>query len=667
VSESAASTGDESQPGEAFQALYRRFRPQTFAELRGQEHVALALRNAVRQGRVAHAYLFSGPRGTGKTSSARILAKALNCASPLDGEPCGRCDSCRSIAAGSSFDVHELDAASSNGVDAMRELVGRAALATPGRWKVYIVDEVHMLSTAASNALLKTLEEPPAHVVFVLATTEPQKVLPTIRSRTQHYEFHLLGDDVIDGLLSDVATRAGLELPPGAIDLVTRRAKGSARDALSALDQVAAAGVLDDDSEALGGIVAAIAAQEPGAALAALDAAVRAGRDAEQIAVELVERLREGFLLLVAPVRGGGTGRAEAREEAEAVGLARSVRTMELLGAALVAMRDAPEPRITLELALIRASHPQADDSPAAVLERLEQLERRVATLASGSPAGAPTGSSGSPRSGSGSGGTVPPVGSSRSAVAPAPPAAVPGASSDPSPSAASPSTGGRPALGSFRRRAPEHGEAPGDGGGQGAQPAPPAPPAQPAQPAGSGEAAPGHDTAPAAPAGGTHTSVPEGPSRDDLVEAWGDRVLPGLAPKLKAYFAAGRFVSARPGSDGVTVAVFAVPNAAHVSKADPMRAEVERALSGHFGHPVRLQLEPEPEPDPALAGASPGWSRAGASPSPAATEATGDADDFDDLPDEEATAAAPGKLPASGLAWAEGRLLEAFPGAEEV
>ena len=177
--------------------------------------MSLALRNAVREEHVGHAYLFSGPRGTGKTSSARILAKALNCAAPEDGEPCGVCMSCTEIAAGSSLDVHELDAASNNGVDAMRDLVARAALGTPGRWKVYIVDEVHMLSQAASNALLKTLEEPPGHVVFVLATTDPQKVLPTIRSRTQHFEFRLIGPDTLHGSARKGAGR-GRSRPAGA-------------------------------------------------------------------------------------------------------------------------------------------------------------------------------------------------------------------------------------------------------------------------------------------------------------------------------------------------------------------------------------------------------------------------------------------------------------------
>ena len=182
----------------AHQSLYRRYRPKRFAELRGQDHVSRALRNAVTSDTVGHAYLFSGPRGTGKTSTARLLAKALNCTNLQDGEPCGVCESCVAMEAGSSYDLFELDAASNNRVETMRDLVSSAAVGSPGRRKVYILDEVHMLSSGASNTLLKTLEEPPDHVVFVLATTDPQKVLPTIRSRCQHFEFSLLSAEELE-------------------------------------------------------------------------------------------------------------------------------------------------------------------------------------------------------------------------------------------------------------------------------------------------------------------------------------------------------------------------------------------------------------------------------------------------------------------------------------
>src|ERR1700691_2585890 len=220
---------------EPYQSLYRRFRPQRFEDVLGQDDVTRALRNSVRDGRVAHAYLFSGPRGTGKTSTARILAMALNCEQPVDGEPDGTCASCVAIRRGSSMDVHELDAASNRKLDEMRDLLSRVALGTRGRWKVYIVDEVHQLTADAASALLKTLEEPPSHVVFVLATTDPQKVLPTIRSRTQHYEFRLLSSAVLGDLLREVNGKAALDVPPEGVEAAVRRGHGSARDALSAL------------------------------------------------------------------------------------------------------------------------------------------------------------------------------------------------------------------------------------------------------------------------------------------------------------------------------------------------------------------------------------------------------------------------------------------------
>ena len=296
-----------------FVSLYRRFRPGTFSELRGQPHVVRALQSAVRDGHVAHAYLFSGPRGTGKTSSARILAKALNCQAPQDGEPCGVCTSCIEIARGSSLDVHELDAASNNGVDAMRDLVAHAALGTPGRWKVYIVDEVHMLSTAAANALLKTLEEPPSHVVFVLATTDPQKVPATIRSRTQHFEFRLFSAETLDELLRDVRSEAGLDISDETLASAVRRGRGSARDALSALDQAAATGSADEGRPEVSSVVEALCAGDAAAALVATAALHEAGWGPQQLAGELVAELRQGFLLTVAPELTDATGAERER------------------------------------------------------------------------------------------------------------------------------------------------------------------------------------------------------------------------------------------------------------------------------------------------------------------------------------------------------------------
>jgi len=226
----------------AYQSLYRKYRPQRFGELVGQEHVTTALRNAVRDDRVGHAYLFSGPRGTGKTTTARLLAKALNCLNRGDdGDPCGVCEHCTAIANGTFLDLFELDAASNRGVNDARDLLERIAFrsATGGK-KIYILDEVHMLTDAAANTLLKSLEEPPDHVVFVLATTNPEQVLPTIRSRAQHFEFSLLPTEQIATYLADICTREEIEADPEALAVVARAGAGSMRDALSLLDQALA-------------------------------------------------------------------------------------------------------------------------------------------------------------------------------------------------------------------------------------------------------------------------------------------------------------------------------------------------------------------------------------------------------------------------------------------
>ncbi len=676
-----------------YQSLYRRFRPSTFGEVRGQDHVVLALRNAVRDQRVAHAYLFSGPRGTGKTSTARILAKALNCTDLRDGEPCGVCPSCVEIAKGTSLDVHELDAASNNGVEAMRDLVSRAALGTPGRQKVYIVDEVHMLSTAASNALLKTLEEPPAHVIFVLATTDPQKVLPTIRSRTQHFEFRLLGPETLGALLDQVRRDAHLEVPDEALDLAVRRGRGSARDALSVLDQVVASDSVDDDLPELDEVVEALAERDIGRALVAVAHLTSAGFSPQQLAADLVEHLRQGFLALVAPdlMAVSGGERTDLSARAQRVGLAALVRAMEVLGQAQVAMRDAPDPRVNLEVALVRLAHPEADESPEALLTRIERLEAQVRDQ---SP---PIAAGGSPAAPAAPTATVPPpsgiASAARSATtgptpsSAAPPPAAPAAELQDPPAAASPGVTGRPTLGAYRRQAAAE-VSPEPGAPAGAEPTRVAPgPSEEEGSATPAAEAPSETpvTAEVAPASAKAAPTGPFPTRDQLVQAWGDHVIGRLRPKAKALFQAGRFV----GVDGER-AVFGLPNEIHRDRCEGVREEIEQALSEQFGRAIGLELivdpgaeaprtrtEPssdDPDGDPGPAPVRPSVGTAG--PSPAATPSSAAAttpavppagsdipEDLDDLSvfDEELGAIA--DIDNS----AEARVLQAFPGAEEV
>ncbi|HXX90385.1 MAG TPA: DNA polymerase III subunit gamma/tau [Acidimicrobiales bacterium] len=631
-----------------YQSLYRRFRPQRFDEVRGQDHVCLALRNAVRDGRVGHAYLMSGPRGTGKTSTARILAKALNCVAPQDGEPCGECASCVEIARGTSLDVHELDAASNNGVDAMRDLVARAALGTPGRWKVYIVDEVHMLSTAASNALLKTLEEPPGHVVFVLATTDPQKVLPTIRSRTQHLEFRLLGPDNLHALLQDVRSAAGLDVEDDRIDLAVRRGRGSARDALSALDQVAAGGVVDDDAAVIMELARSLGERDTGRALAAMAQASAAGRDPQRLAVELSDTVRQGFLSLVAPdlVTLLDSERAPVADLARQIGLAGVVRALEVLGEAQVGMRDAPDPRIHLEVALVRLTHPEADDSPAALLERIERLEHALATGAWTGP-GHPGGEDAGPLAPAAAPPSPAPHATTPSAPTPSEPAPEAGGtvgargdsggSGTAAVSAASGAALARETLGAVRRRSRS-----------GAEASPK-----------SAEASPKAGATPTATSARTDEASAV-PSRDDLVRRWGDGVLAGLPGRARARFRVGRFLSVEDG-----VAVYALPNETHRSYCEDVRLDVEEALRAAFGVPVGLRLVVDEEEDAAGAppAASGGGSRRPVQPTVAVD--TDDPDDDADLLDP-AVLEAETEIAGAGPTPQE-RLLQAFPGAEEL
>ncbi len=372
----------------ATQSLYRRYRPRRFDEVKGQEHVVRALRNAVIHGREGQGYLFSGPRGTGKTTSARILAKVLNCSNPQDGEPCCECESCLAVELGTSYDVHELDAASNNGVDAMRDLIEKASLGTPGRHKVYILDEVHMLSKPAEAALLKTLEEPPPHVVFVLATTDPQKVAETIRSRTQHLQFHLLPMDVMESHIRWLANDAGIEISEAALQSVLRQGGGSARDTVSALELVAAGGGEALDITPLDEFIEAFIESDPGRALTVVASAMQQGRDARTLTDDIVRHLRDCFLSLMAPelVQLPVQRAREVAELASRLGAASAVRAMERLGEMLVEMRHAPDPRLLLEVALVQLAHPVASNDVSVLLDRVTRLEQQ---LAAGPPAAA--------------------------------------------------------------------------------------------------------------------------------------------------------------------------------------------------------------------------------------------------------------------------------------
>lgn len=501
-----------------YQSLYRKYRPQRFAELVGQEHVVAGLRNAVRDQRVSHAYFFSGPRGTGKTTTARIVAKALNCtALGGDGEPCGQCSACLEVAAGSSLDVIEIDAASNNGVDEIRELIERVAYrSASGGKKVYIIDEVHELSARASNALLKTLEDPPDHVVFVLATTNPEKVLQTIRSRTQSFEFSLLRTEQLVAHLTSIAEREGVTASPEALAVVARRGAGSVRDSLSLLDQALAQtpGELTEEHVValFGGtpvehtlaVLHAVAGGDVPGVLVELSKLFETGHDPRRVADDLLRALRDALLTTA------GAGRVQiAAPEEERLGLQRLgtametpaiVRALETIGRAVVDMRGAggADPRLVLEVALVRLARGEAGSSIERLTERLDRLERRLSASAEV---------------------VVPPA---APRVEPAPVA-----------------TGGvKPTLGSIRRAA---------------EPRPDMSPTVPVSTASDATAPP----APTAPAKVSPSTAPE-PSRpvelDDVIVAWA-AILPTLPPATR-----NAVQEAQPVAMEGTVAVFGIP-----------------------------------------------------------------------------------------------------------
>lgn len=369
----------------AVQSLYRRYRPRRFDELKGQEHVVRALRNAVINHREGQAYLFSGPRGTGKTSTARILAKVLNCEDPREGEPCGVCNSCGAIDSGNSYDVLELDAASNNGVENMRDLIERSSLGNPGRHRVFILDEVHMLSKPAEAALLKTLEEPPPHVVFVLATTDPQKVSETIRSRTQHLQFHLLPMDDLEAHVRWVIADANLTVSEDAIAHVLTHGGGSARDTLSALELVAAGGGEVDAEVSSDEFIEALIDHDPGRALAATASAVQHGTDPRTLTEEIVRHLRESFLSIVSIdlVQLPKQRVEQVADQGRRLGLAAMVRAIEVLGEALIEMRHAPDARLLLEVSLVKLTSQVLGNDIASLTARIERLEAGIGREAS--------------------------------------------------------------------------------------------------------------------------------------------------------------------------------------------------------------------------------------------------------------------------------------------
>ncbi len=437
------------------ESLYRKYRPQTFEQVVGQSHVVSTLERAVTEGRTSHAYLFCGPRGTGKTTMARIVAKALMCEQGAGHLPDGTCEECQLIAAGEHPDVYELDAASRTGVDNVREeIISRVDYApVRGRYKVYIIDEVHMLTPAAFNALLKTLEEPPEHVVFIMCTTDPQKILATILSRVQRFDFHSIAPNEMHDHLIEVCNSEGFTYDDEALQIVVRHARGGMRDALSALEQLSVfgAGHIGADSardllgetggSALAGVSRSLAERDVPALFSGVADLVSNGGDLLQFTRELAARVRNAYVVSIAGAKPGVIDvpegeLAELSEEAAAYGSSdRLARVLSVLGDAANDMRTAPNQRLVLEIALTRCARPESDLTLESLAERIERLERGGVVAAAPAQTG---------------GAAMPAPAPAPAAPAPSAPAAAPAPSAASAPAAAAPSPSAPSNNGSF-------------------------------------------------------------------------------------------------------------------------------------------------------------------------------------------------------------------------